>query len=78
MKLTEAQLNTIQLEQLEKLIATAGSVNHLAKMLEIHYMTVQGWHKRERISKGGAELVAEHPTLGKKFRAIDLRPDIFI
>lgn len=76
MKLTKEQLDNIQHEQLERLIALAGGVNHLAKMLDVGYMTVQGWRKRKRISKKGAELVGNHPTLGQTFRPFDLRLDM--
>ena len=76
MDLTLEQLNAHKKEALERLIEDAGSVNHLARMLNIHLMTVRGWVGRNAISKQGATLVEDHPTLGEYYKAIDLRPDM--
>lgn len=62
---------------LNELIETAGGATHLAKMLGENIMVVKGWVDRDQISPKGAEKVEKHPTLGKKFKAVDLRPDKF-
>lgn len=61
---------------LEDLIARAGNAAHLARMLDVHYMTVRGWITRDRISRDGAKRVEAHPVLGEYFTAQDLRPEI--
>jgi len=76
MELTLEQLEKHKKEILEQLIEDAGSVTHLARMLNINPMTPRGWVERNSISKAGAKLVADHPTLGEYYKAIDLRPDL--
>ena len=76
LELTLKELETVQKEQLSKLLDDAGGINHLAKMLNQHYMTVKGWDERGRISKDGAKLVEDHPSLGEYHKAKDLRPDL--
>lgn len=73
---TLEQLNKLHRDALESLVDTAGTHTHLAKMLGIDAMTTKGWLNRGRISKAGAKLVESHPTLGKQFKAVDLRPDL--
>lgn len=74
--LTLEELIKVQKEQLDDLLGEAGGVNHLAKMLNLHYTTVKGWEGRGRISKDGAQMVGKHKTLGKHYKAKDLRPDL--
>ena len=74
--LTKAELELHTAAELEDLIAYAGSVSHLARMLDYNYMTVKSWEEAGRISKEGARLVEAHKKLGKKFTAIELRPDL--
>ena len=73
---TKAALAKERKEKLTELVSVAGSVTHLAKMLNTPYSTVQGWIDRERISKDGAKKVSEHPVLSETFKAEDLRPDL--
>ena len=70
------QLEIIQRQQLEKLINKAGTIAHLARMLDEDYMTVKGWVNRGRISKNGALKVEENKELRKHFTALNLRPDL--
>jgi hypothetical protein len=72
-KQEEAQL---QVKALAELLNVVGSPTHLAFMLNIPFSTVMGWIDRKRISKYGAQLVEEHETLGKQFKAVYLRPDL--
>ena len=74
--MTLAELQAKQKQTLERLIEDAGSPTHLAKMLNIHPMRLRGWIDRGRVSKAGARLVAEHPSLGEHYKAEDLRPDL--
>lgn len=76
LELTALQLKGYCKGALEILLDEVGNVSHLAKMLNIHYMTVRGWKDRGRISKQGAVLVSLHPTLAEYYTAQDLRPDI--
>lgn len=76
LKYTLNELTEKQADSLEELVNFAGSPSHLAKMLNKDFMVVKGWLHRRRISKQGAILVEKHPTLGKRFKAIDLRPDL--
>lgn len=76
MNLTLDELQQAHKEQLDKLIAEAGGVNHLSKMLNLPYTTVKGWEDRGRISKSGASMVEEHGSLGEHYKAKDLRPDL--
>ncbi len=73
---TLEQLEAVQKEQLTLLIEKCGGINHLAKMLGVHYMTVKGWEERGRISKDGAIKVERHDTLKGWFTALNLRPDL--
>lgn len=72
----KGDLAAIQKEALDKLIIEAGGATHLAKMLDLERMVVIGWQERGRVSFKGATMVGDHPTLGKKFRAEELRPDM--
>lgn len=76
LELTLEELNKVQKEALDKLVSDVGGVNHLSKMLNVHYTTIKGWIDRGRISKEGARAVEAHPRLGRSFKAIDLRPDL--
>ena len=77
-ELTLADIQRIQKERLYLLLQEAGTVRHLAFMLDTPVGTVNGWIERGRISKVGARKVEQHPTLGIKFSAYDLRPDMQI
>jgi len=61
---------------LDELIAHAGSITHLARMLQVPTSTAHSWYTHGRISKWGARRVEAHPTLGKKFNAATLRPEL--
>ena len=74
--LTHKELTTQHRQALTQLLADAGGVAHLAKMLNISYTTVKGWDTRKRISKQGSVLVASHMALGEYHTAKVLRPDI--
>ena len=63
-------------EVLIALLLYAGGPSYLAKMLDVDACTCSAWKYRKKISKAGAILVESHPTLGKKFTANALRPDI--
>ena len=73
---TKEQLTTAHARRLEELISYTGSHYHLASMLGVPNTTAQGWADRGRISKAGAKLVDEHPTLNHKFTAQYLRPEL--
>ena len=73
---TLAQMKVVEKEAMVRLVKDAGSIPHLAKMLNVHVMSVHGWVTRGRISKGGARLVAAHPAFCNSYTATDLRPDI--
>lgn len=77
MTLTLDQLERQHKMKLEELLVVAGSSNHLARMLNITPMRVKGWEQRGRVSKDGALLVEMHKFLGTKFKARDLRPEIY-
>lgn len=76
LNLKKNELKIVHKEQLDKLINDVGGVNHLSKMVNLHYTTVRGWEERGRISKEGARLVESHPSLGVHYKAKDLRPDL--
>lgn len=73
---TKEQLHELQNERLGELIDMAGNMSHLARMLNVPFPTVQGWRNAGRISKAGAQLVAEHEMLGGFFTATYLRPEL--
>lgn len=73
---TKEELEQLHRERLEELVCIATSYHYLAKMLGQPSSTVQGWVVRGRISKAGAKLVEEHPTLKERFTAKYLRPDL--
>jgi len=75
-ELTLDEVHELQKSALDRLVQDAGSPSHLARMLNIHLMTVKGWIERGRVSKDGATLVETHPTLGEHHKAKDLRPDL--
>ena len=71
------ELEIAHRDRLNELIEfTDGSYSFLAKMLNVHVSTVQGWILRGRISKTGAKLVEKNNSLNKKFKAKYLRPDL--
>ena len=75
---TKEQLAIIHKERLKELLAEAGDVNHLSKMLAVPYHTVRSWDERGRISKDGSLVVHKHPVLGEKGRGFTkqyLRPE---
>lgn len=74
--LTLPQLKLVKELMLNKLIAHAETPNYLSKMLGLNPMVISGWVKRKQVSKKGAQLVEDHPTLGQHFTAIELRPDL--
>lgn len=68
----------LQKQTLSDLVRKAGSVRMLAFMLDVPVQTVRSWLERGRISKRGAKQVEDHITLGKTYKAVDLRPDLSI
>lgn len=74
---TRKELEQLHKAALDSLIEHAGGQTHLAKMLNYNINTVKGWISRGRISKEGADKVNEHPTLKEKFKAEDLRPELY-
>jgi len=76
LKYTKRQLQSKQKRELGYLLSQAGTAAHLARMLNVSSMCVQGWINRGRISKAGAKLVESHVELGKYHKAKDLRPDL--
>ena len=70
------ELEIAQKVRLTELIEFASGYPFLAKMLNVHVSTVQGWILRGRISKAGAKLVEKNNSLNKKFKAEYLRPDL--
>lgn len=76
--MTMQDISRLQNKKLLELIEFAGSRGHLAFMLSISSHTVDSWVERGRISKNGARDVESHQTLGMKFKASDLRPDLLI
>lgn len=77
LKFTKQQLEQHNRKQVDAVIGAAGSIRHLAKMLNVNYMVVKGWKERGRISKGGVERITKHDILGEKFLAEEMRPDLF-
>lgn len=75
-QMTLKELVKAQAKAFKLLIDEAGSVSHLALMLNVPLSNVQGWAHRGRISKTGAELVEKHAVLGEKFKAGTLRPEL--
>lgn len=75
-QMTLKELIKAQAKGFKQVIDEAGSVSHLALMLDVPLSNVQGWAHRGRISKTGAELVAKHAVLGRKFKVVDLRPEL--
>lgn len=76
LKMTLKELITSQKKAFSELIKKAGSVSHLAKMIDVPLSTAQGWAYRGRISKEGAKKVEQHPLLKDEFKAVDLRPEL--
>lgn len=76
LKYTKAELQEEHSRQLNKLLVITDGYYHLAMMLGIPPNTAKGWEQRGRISKAGAKQVEAHPTLGKKFKAKQLRPEL--
>ena len=73
---TKKELKELHATRLKELISYTGSYYHLASMLGVPNTTAQGWAERGRISKVGAKLVGERPTLNHKFSAEYLRPEL--
>ena len=76
--LTKYDMDKVRKYMIDKLIEKSGGDTELAKMLGKAITTVRGWKERGRISKEGALTVEDHPILGEKFKACDLRPDLEI
>lgn len=76
--LTLEDIKTLQKQKLQELIECAGTLKHLAFMLDIPLPTLYGWVERGRVSKEAATKIEQHETLGQKFKAEELRPDILI
>lgn len=74
--LTLDEIKRLQSERWQELIDYVGSVKHLSFMLDVPEPTAINWSARKRISRAAAIKVEEHPTLGGKFTAIYLRPDL--
>ena len=74
--LTLEELTKAHRVSLDSLLADAGGISPLAKMLNRPYQTVKGWDERGRISKKGAALVHEHMSLGEYHTVAMLRPDV--
>lgn len=77
-QLTLNEIKELQEQKLKELVEHAGTLKHLAFMLETPLPTVCGWVERGRISKSGARLVESHNSLGELFKAEELRPDLII
>jgi len=73
---TFEEMAVIYADRFNELLVYAGNNVHLGLMLDVSTQVVIGWTNRKRISKEGAKLVGNHPTLGKKFKAVYLRPDL--
>lgn len=71
------ELPEVHRNQLDLLVTHANnSPAYLAKMLDEHPSTVQGWIRRGRISKKGAIKVEQNKYLSLHFTAKQLRPDM--
>ncbi len=68
------QIKEQEKDQLEKLIAYAGSASALALLIDTSAQVVSGWVSRGRISATAA-LKVEEFTNGK-FKASEMRPDV--
>ena len=69
-------LKKMQQQALDDLVAYVGGPTHLAKMLDRPLPTINGWIKRGRISKAGANDVQNHPTLRRRFPISNFRPEL--
>jgi len=76
LEMTLKELIAAQKKAFNELIKKAGTVSHLAKMIDVPLSTAQGWAYRGRISKEGAKKVEQHPLLKGEFTAVDLRPEL--
>jgi len=74
---TKEQLIRHKRKALADLINMVGGPVHLSAMLDLSPSTVASWVERGQISKNGARIVGRHPTLGFKFTAESLRPDMY-
>jgi hypothetical protein len=72
--LNKHQMDRVCLSMFLKLVKEAGTLSHLARMLDLPVSTVNGWHRRGKVSKKGAIAVEENPQLS--FSAKTLRPDL--
>lgn len=75
LKYTKEELAELHRQGLNRLIEDAGDMAHLALMLDMPFSTIQGWHRRGRISKFGVRCVLRHPRFGQKFTVHDFRPE---
>lgn len=76
LEMTLNELIVAQKKAFTELIKKAGTVSHLAKMIDVPVSTAQGWAHRGRISKEGARKVEQHSLLKDEFKAVDLRPEL--
>lgn len=68
------QIEQQEKEQLEAVVAWAGSASVLATILDVTPQVVHGWIKRGRIS---AKLAARLETITNgKFKKAEMRPDV--
>lgn len=65
-------------DRMHEVFAFAGSTKRLAIMLGISFQNATIWERVGRISKPGAILIERHVVLGEKFKAVYLRPDLYL
>ncbi|RKX65285.1 MAG: hypothetical protein DRP42_05005 [Tenericutes bacterium] len=75
-QLTSNEMKPVYAERWDELIIHVGGNVHLARMLQVNINTANAWGARKKISKDGAKLVGDHNSLGGKFTAEYLRPDL--
>ena len=73
---TKNEFKQMKSERLNELLDHAGGAGHLGLMTDIHTQVVIGWQQRGQVSLKGARKIGEHPTLGPKFPAEYLRPEL--
>lgn len=74
--LTKSELMQVQKQRLNELIEYCGNASHIARMIDLSPQAIAAWIRRGKVSKKGAIMIAEHETLGEKFDAEYLRPDL--
>lgn len=74
---TKDEVEYMKRSSFNMLVEDVGGRGHLAKMLGVSTSLVIMWTKTGQISKRGAQLVHDHPRLGKKYCRKMLRPDLF-